>query len=593
MNLSAIYHRSVDNYCYCLNDNDLIISIRTGLDITKVTLCYSDPFQNGILGGDNALSHNYIVITDKKLLENGILWTIKVSPEFKRIIYYFILENDSEKYCMLEDRFYTIDEFEHYKGRHQLFTFPWMNSSDIIKTPDWVNSTIWYQIFIDRFCNGNPDTDPENVKKWREPDKKVQYNDYFGGDIKGITSKLDYLKELGISGLYLTPICKGRSNHKYDTTSYTTIDPHFGTDEDMIEMVTSAHNYGIRVMLDGVFNHTSAFFKPWMDVVKNGPESKYYDWFIINKWPFKSGGWSSNAKLGNYYTFAFFDMMPKLNTNNPKVIKYIIKVLTTWINKYDIDGIRLDVAGEISHTLCKEIHRKLKAIKPDFYILGEIWHDSTPWLRGDEYDSVMNYPFGDSVNDFWADLSKTSKDFEYAVNRCYTLYPEQINKVLFNLLDSHDTIRLITKLGSLAKFYQQLVVLFTMPGTVCIYYGTEIALEGGHDPDCRRCMPWNLIHKGGYHDKIAIVKSLIQLRNNYPALRSNDYNFINIPENNRILCYDRFAENGEKITVILNCSDRNYSTSIPKKSILFSLGYKENELHSNGLLIFKSKKIKG
>jgi glycosidase len=486
---------------------------------------------------------------------------------------------------MLEDRFYSPKEYLTYKGRRQLFTFPWMNSSDIIKTPRWVNDTIWYQIFVDRFCNGNPDINPKDVLPWRSPDKQVKYLDYFGGDIAGITSKLDYLQDLGVTGLYLTPICKSKSNHKYDTISYTMIDPAFGTDEDMAYMVSQAHNRGIRVMMDGVFNHSGILFKPWRDVVKNGPDSKYYDWFMINSWPFKNKGYSSNARNGNYYTFAFSDNMPKLNTNNPKVIKYILKVVTSWVNKYDIDGLRLDVAGEISHTLCKELNKTLKAMKPDFYILGEMWHDSMTWLRGDEFDSVMNYPFGDSINDFWADNSKTSMDFEFAINRCYSMYTEQTNNVLFNLLDSHDTIRLISKLKDVYTFYQQLTVLFTMPGTVCIYYGTEVALEGSFDPDCRRCMPWDKINKGDYYKQISIMKSLIKLRKNHSCLRGNNYSFVNISENNRIICYHRYDDE-EKICVILNCSHEDYAININKNNVLFSLGYSEQRLGAKGVIVY-------
>lgn len=588
MNLSAIYHRCADNYCYCLDDDNIIISIRTGYDVQKVTLYYCDPFATGIMGSDSHFKFTAAEMTDVKYLEYHKFWSIKISPKYKRLAYHFLVECDDEKYYMYEDRFYTSEEINNFKGREQGFMFPWMNSSDIIRTPDWVNETIWYQIFIDRFCNGNPEINPGNVKPWGAPDKTVRYMDYYGGDIQGIISKLDYLEDLGITGLYLTPVCKGKSNHKYDTASYTKIDPHFGDDDDMIELVSSAHNHNIRVMMDGVFNHTGPFFKPWQDVVKNGPESKYFDWFIINSWPFKTSGHSSNAKAGNYYTFAFFDDMPKLNTNNPKVIRYIIKVLKSWVLKYDIDGIRLDVAGEISHTLCKEIHRELKALKPDFYILGELWHDSIPWLRGDEYDSVMNYMFGDSINSFWQDSDKTSTDLLYSINRCFTIYPEQINRVLFNLLDSHDTIRLASKLGNLHTFYQQLTMLFTMPGTVCIYYGTEIALEGSYDPDCRRCMPWDKINRGEYHDKIATIKSLIALRKNYPELRSNQYNFINIPDNPRIICYERFSEN-KKIIVVLNCSTNDYSITVPRKSILFSMNFRNNSLLSKGILVYKAK----
>lgn len=584
MNLSAIYHRCLDNYCYCLDDDYIMISIQTDYDVQKITLYYGDPFKTGIMGGNHSLCTEMIEMTDVKRLENHLFWSAKIKPDFKRLSYYFLLENETEKYYMYEDRFYTPKEHKNYNGREQVFTYPWMNPADIIRTPDWVNDTVWYQIFIDRFCNGNRELDPQNVKPWRSPDKSVKFYEYFGGDLPGISSKLDYLSSLGITGLYLTPVCKGRSNHKYDTASYTRLDPHFGSDDDMKELVKNAHERGIRIMMDGVFNHVGNFFKPWKDVEKNGPDSKYFDWFLINRWPFRAYG--KNSKAGNYYTFAFFDGMPKLNTNNPKVINYIIKVLTSWINKYDIDGIRLDVAGEISHALCKQIHTKLKAIKPDFYILGELWHDSTPWLRGDEFDSVMNYPFTDSLNDFWTDKTKTSLDFEYSINRCFTMYPLQINRVLFNLLDSHDTIRLITKLKNLPQFYQQLAVLFTMPGTVCIYYGTEIALEGSYDPDCRRCMPWDKIMKGEYYDKITTMKNLINLRKNHPALRGNNYRFVRITNDSRIISYIRTDEKGEEIMVVLNCGNNPLPLDVHSNSMLFSLNYKNKTLTPDGIIIY-------
>ena len=585
MNLSAIRHRSTDNDCYCLNDDTIVISLNTGYDVKRVSLFHTDPFKTGIMGGSHKLRGTKVVMEDVKELTNHLRWTATVRPPFKRLSYYFLLETDSDQYYLYEDNFYAVEEADNYKGRQQLFSYPWMNPSDIIRTPEWVNSTVWYQIFVDRFCNGNPDINPHKVKPWQAPDKPVYSNDYYGGDLPGITSKLPYLRDLGITGLYLTPVCKAVSNHKYDTASYTRLDPHFGTDEDMIQLVNTAHKNGIRIMMDGVFNHSGFFFRPWQDVLKKGPESKYFDWFMINHWPFFPPG--MNARKGNYYTFAFVDMMPKLNTNNPKVIRYILKVLTSWVKKYDIDGIRLDVANELSHTLCKEIHKTLKAIKPDFYILGEIWHDAMPWLRGDELDSVMNYVFTDSINDFWLYEEKTAKSFEYAINRCFSMYPLQINRVLFNLLDSHDTMRLITKLKDPNRFYQQLCVLFTMPGSVCIYYGTEIALEGGHDPDCRRCMPWDRIAKGEYYDRINKIKALISLRKQFPALRSNRYHFTHISDNPRIISYLRTDDEDREIMVVLNCSSEPLSLNIQKKKILFSLGFDSNELSVNGSIIYQ------
>lgn len=585
MNLSAIYHRSFDNDCYCLDNDTISISVSTGYDVKKVTLFHTDPFMLGIMGSSHRLTGEPLIMQEVKQLKDRLRWTATVRPPFKRLSYYFLLENDTEQYYLYEDNFYTVEGAKTYKGRQQLFTFPWMHPSDMIHTPDWVNDTVWYQIFVERFCNGNPDISPENVKPWRAPDKQVGASDFYGGDIPGITSKMGYLRDLGITGLYLTPVCQSQSNHKYDTTSYTKLDPHFGTDEDMTAMVQCAHDHGIRVMMDGVFNHCGYFWKPWQDVVKNGPASRYFDWFMINHWPFSTMG--TNARKGNYYAFAFVDMMPKLNTNHPQVIRYILKVLTSWIKKYDIDGIRLDVANELSHTLCRQLRTALKAIKPDFYILGEVWHDAMPWLRGDEFDSVMNYVFTDSMNDFWLYEDKTAKDFEYAINRCFTMYPQQINRVLFNLLDSHDTVRLATKLKDLSKFYQQLSVLFTMPGTVCIYYGTEIALEGGHDPDCRRCMPWEQISRGEYYDKIAVIKELISLRKKYPALRSNHYQFLSLCDDPRVISYKRFDADGQAIMVVINCGANYIDLNIQKKQMLFSLGWQNKVLATNGVAIYQ------
>lgn len=585
MNLSAIFHRCSDNYCYCLNEDEIVISIKTGYDVKRVYLCYGDPFTRGIMGSNQTFEEKEDLMSQRKNLDYHILWTHKVKPEFKRLVYYFKIEDDTDTYYMMEDKFYSPSELHSFKGRRQAFMFPWMNPADIITVPKWVNSTIWYQIFVERFCNGNKKINPENTSEWRSSDKKVKYHEFFGGDLPGIISKIPYLENLGITGLYLTPVCESPSNHKYDITNYSKIDPCFGTDKDMINLVSTAHNHGIKVMMDGVFNHSGMLFAPWQDVLKKGPESKYFHWFMINKWPLINDGKYGNAKECRMYSFAFYDQMPKLNTNNPSVIDYIVNIVSDWVKKYDIDALRLDVAGEISHLLCKELNKALKSIKPDFYIIGELWHDSIPWLRGDQYDSVMNYAFGDSLNNFWSDETSCSESLEHSINRCYSLYPEQMNEVLFNLLDSHDTMRLMTRVKNIYAFYQQLTMLFTMPGTVCIYYGTEIALKGSYDPDCRRCMPWDEINTGKHYRKYSVIKKLINLRKEYACLRSNNYQFVIIPENPRIIQYDRFDSEGKKITVILNCSNDDYSYSVHKNNILFSLKYEKKTLKPNGILI--------
>ena len=265
MDFNAVYHQASDNYCYPLNEDELIINIKTGYDVESVSIIQGDPFAAGILGGGEHWDGAEEAIIYKKRLKNQIWWTTTVRPEFKRLKYYFKLQTAEESWFFFEDGFVS-DEQMHLEGRsRQCFVFPWMNPCDVPRTPAWVNDTVWYQIFPDRFCNGDHSIDPDNVVPWRDHGS-VTNEECFGGDLAGITSKLDYLQNLGINGLYLTPINESPSNHKYDTTDYTKIDPRFGDEETLIHLVGEAHKRGIRVMLDGVFNHCGYYFAPWQDV---------------------------------------------------------------------------------------------------------------------------------------------------------------------------------------------------------------------------------------------------------------------------------------------------------------------------------------
>ncbi|MBD5515173.1 MAG: alpha-glycosidase [Lachnospiraceae bacterium] len=586
MDFNAVYHRANDNYCYPLDGEQLIINIKTGYDVRYVNIIQGDPFKSGILGGGESWSGDAINIPFKKRLKNQLWWTTTIKPEYKRLKYYFELQTDSERWFYFEDGFVSEAQMQLEGRSRQCFVFPWMNPADIPETPDWVNETIWYQIFPERFCNGDPSINPEGTLPWRNKGS-VTNKEFFGGDLQGIINKLDYIQGLGVSGLYLTPINEAPTSHKYDTTDYTKIDPHFGSEETMITLVREAHNRGIRIMLDGVFNHSGQEFAPWLDVKEKGPQSEYWDWFMVNEWPFKQDGGCAYAK--QYYTFAFFDSMPKLNTNNPKVREYLIGVCENWVRNYDVDGIRLDVANEISHTFCKELRTHLKAIKPDIYILGEIWHDAMPWLRGDEFDAVMNYPLAESIKDFWIDKSLTNEDFEYTINRCYTGYMQQTNDVLFNLLDSHDTKRLRSDVKNLDEYFQQLAVLFTMPGSPCIYYGTEIAMEGGYDPDCRRCMPWEEIDAGVYDERIQIVRSLLQLRRTEPLLRDRNFHFPNRINRSRVIEFNKMGWMDNYVEVIINCEEEDIEIE-REGEILFSRHYIDKTLLRNGILIRRIQK---
>ena len=586
MEFTAVYHKTSEQMSYALDEDRLVVNLKTGYDVKQVFIIHGDPFDAGILGGSEKWSgtREEIVFKEeivyKKRLPHQIWWTTTLMPPYTRCKYYFELHTDREVWYYFEDGFLTKKQMDMPGRLLQYFIVPWMNPADVNRTPAWVNDTVWYQIFPDRFCSGDPQREKGDVRPWQTG--PVTNQERYGGDLEGIRQKLSYLAELGITGIYLNPIMEAETNHKYDTTDYTKIDPAFGDDAVMERLVAEAHEKGIRVMVDAVFNHCGRKFAPWLDVQEKGRASAYADWFMVQDWSDLRK--HENTRDGRFYSFAFADWMPKLNTNNEEVIRYFCDVCEGWIRKYDIDGIRFDVGNEVSHRFLKKIREHLKAVKPDIYLLGEIWHDASQWLMGDEYDSVMNYPLMSGIHDYFLDSSMDKQEFEYMVNRCYTMYMQQNNNVLFNLLDSHDTERLMNRFHDLDIFYQQLAVLFTLPGSPCIYYGTEIAMEGGFDPDCRRCMPWDEIGAGKYTERMSQMKELIRLRRTEAACRSLHFHFPDQYGNRRCVEYIKLDDENRKIEVLLNCSDEEVHTA-PGGEVLFARNFSDGVLKPKGTLI--------
>ena len=580
MEFAGVYHKTSEQMSYPCNERELIINLKTGYDVKRVFLHQGDPFEAGILGGNEKWVGKREEICYKKRLKHQIWWTTTLVPPYKRCKYYFELHTENEVWYYFEDGFLKEEQLQMEGRMLQCFIVPWLNPADINVTPDWVNDTVWYQIFPDRFCNGTPEKNGEDILPWRTG--PVTNQERFGGNLAGIRKRLPYLKELGINGIYLNPIMEAESNHKYDTRDYTKIDPYFGDNKEFTLLVKEAHELGIRVMVDAVFNHCGRRFAQWLDVEEKGEKSRFADWFMIHDWSsLKKQG---DTRDGRFYSFAFNEHMPKLNTNNEEVIQYFSDICESWIRDFDIDGIRFDVGNEVSHRFLKRVRERVKSLKPDIYLLGEIWHDASQWLMGDEYDSVMNYPLMSGIHDFFLDKESTKEDFEYMVNRCYTMYMQQCNNVLFNLLDSHDTERLMNRLKNLDVFYQQLAVLFTMPGSPCIYYGTEIAMEGAHDPDCRRCMPWDELDSEENQKRLKEMKKLISLRKSEKTFKSLYFHFPDTYREKRCVEYIKLDDAGNKIQVVLNCT-KDSVDALEGGEVLFARGYEKGKLAPDGTLI--------
>lgn len=381
--------------------------------------------------------------------------------------------------------------------------------------PAWVKHAVFYQIFPDRFANGNPRNDPDNVQPWGTPPTRSGYQ---GGDLAGIIQKLDYLSDLGINGIYLNPIFLSPSNHRYHTSDYYRIDPILGSLKDFRALIEAAHQRGIRVILDGVFNHASRGFFAFNDIMENGADSPYVGWFHVRRFPLRA---FEPGKARNYTAWWGLKPLPKFNTNHPAVRSYLLDVARYWIEQ-GADGWRLDVPNEIDDdAFWAKFREVVRSENPEAYLVGEIWEALPRWANDTHFDGLMNYPARAALLHYLTGQI-SSAQFAWQVERLLTLYPRENVYAQYNLLGSHDTERILTYFGGdLNKTRLAFLLQFAYPGVPSIYYGDEIGLEGGRDPDCRRAFPWDPANwKPGLHDW---VKALVAVRKGSAALCDGDY----------------------------------------------------------------------
>lgn len=404
-----------------------------------------------------------------------------------------------------------------------------------VDTPDWVADAIFYQIFPDRFAKSDRLPKPAGLEPWETDPTTYGYK---GGDLLGVVERLDYLQELGVTALYFNPIFQSASNHRYHTHDYMKVDPLLGGDAAFDTMLAACQERGIRVVLDGVFNHASRGFFQFNDVLENGAASPWIDWFIFNG-DFPINAYDHNRPAG-YEAWWGLHALPKLNTDNPEVREYLMQVGEYWIRK-GIDGWRLDVPDEITTKgFWEEFRWRVRAINPEAWIVGEIWEIAPEFLTGTRFDGLMNYPFASAALAFCGRDRVVSA---YADGRAYDPWPgidgiayaTKIDDLLgvydwnvtlaqLNLLDSHDTARAISILGDDQRSLElALLLLFTYPGAPSIYYGDEIGLDGGlPDRWARKTFPWG--DEASWNlELLTHVTSLVQLRTEHAALRRGTY----------------------------------------------------------------------
>lgn len=481
MNEYAIYHRPESEYAYALDENTLriILRVAAGENFSHAELLYNNKYD---FTKTRSHTEMHLVSTDGLFDYYGT----DISLTDVRFAYIFKLYEKTDG-GDTGDKIYYYSEaglsetYDFVLAYYTFFQFPFINPSDVVKRLSWTDSAVFYQIFVDRFSRGDHGKyDGYITQEWNEiPTARC----FAGGDLKGIISKLDYLAETGINALYLTPVFCADSNHKYNIKNYTVVDPQFGNNDDLRCLLTQAHDRNMRVMLDAVFNHCDMSHEFFCDAVKYGAASQYREYFLTD-------GDRPDFEKGNYAYFADCRYMPKWNTSNKKVREYLINIAVEYI-KSGFDGLRLDVADEVSHTMWRELRKAVKTVNPDALLLGEVWHENTHYLRGDEFDGVMNYRVHKVLIDHFGVRAVSAEEAANRLNGILIQNYEQVNGMMLNFLDNHDTPRFLRLAGGNTDLVlSALVALIMLPGIPCIFYGTEFPMDGGSDPDCRRTFDW-------------------------------------------------------------------------------------------------------
>ncbi|MET3558443.1 glycosidase [Streptococcus rupicaprae] len=560
MNKAGFLHIPDSRYCFAISDKEVVIRLRVAKEDRDlaISLVYGNKYtyheQQEEVSLEPRFVDSYHAYYDVrlKLTDVRLTYVFKVQDGEKSWYYH---ENGFSKHYDFADAFYNC------------FQLPYINPIDVHRVVDWVDSAVFYQIFVDRFYRGDAEKDDTYINMaWTD---RPLPKSFAGGDLEGIRQKLHYLKDLGINTIYLTPIFSSISNHKYDIRDYYDVDKQFGSKLSLKQLIEDIHELDMKIILDAVYNHSSDLLPEFQDVIKNGKDSSYFDWFMID-------GETVDQKAINYETFAACSYMPKFNTSNLEVQDYLLDVTLYWTREFQLDGWRLDVSDEVSHDFWRRFRKAVKAVNPNIIIIGENWHDAYPYLQGDQYDGIMNYAFTKACLDYFAAETLSSQEMAERLNHILMRNTEQVNRMNLNLLDSHDTHRFFTQIGgSRDKLLAAVALLFTFIGIPCLYYGTEIAMEGGYDPDCRRGFNWN--EDEWNQDLMSVIKKIIALKQ-LPVIQKGD---IFISSTGNFLSIQRSWQ-GTRIELLIN---KGEEVEVSTEGVIVSNGLSNQCLKTNGFKV--------
>lgn len=547
MQLQAVLHIPLSNDAYTVDGDTLVIRLRAAKgDLSDCQLFY----------GDRVCMTEPIEVEQvrmEKIAADNLFdyYEGRIQSSFTRICYYFKLTDTDGTFV-----YYSEYGFRALMDCHrtQYFQFPYLRREDEIRVPEWTKSMVMYHIFPDSFADGRRQIAcKEKERILGNGQVSIARN---GGTLRGILENLDYLASLQVNCLYLNPIFQAASYHKYDTIDYFEIDPCFGDKKDLTALVAACHEKGIRVILDGVFNHCGSGFFAFQDVLQAGEQSSYKDWFYRLRFPIRY------ETPPNYEAFAYVKEMPKLNTANPEVVRYFCEVGRYWIREADIDGWRLDVANEVNHDFWREFRKAVRAEKEDVFLIGEIWEDSTAWLMGDQFDSTMNYSFSYICREFFAERSIGIREFDEKINRMNLRYQENVARMQMNFLDTHDIPRFLSYCkGDVQKLKLAVFFMMTAMGIPSVFYGDEREVMGTEESEYRSPMPWK---DEASKELEQYFRRWIAIRRDSQALCEGNYRTLLVDEVHGIYAFTRNCTK-EQVVVVLNMGEQEQNVEITQK----------------------------
>ncbi|RFZ78076.1 alpha-glycosidase [Lacrimispora amygdalina] len=574
INREAVLHIPLSNYAFAESETRLTIRIRTQKDnVTACTLYY----------GDRACTATPVVFKE-------IMMEIKARDEFfdyfeaafetpfSRVCYYFKLQNEGEWTYYYSERFtkelaVIYFEGEIMDGRSEYYQYPYILKNEIPDVPAWFKKAVVYNIFPDSFACGKY-ISPQHPKDVVLDNGKV-CKSRLGGTLKGIFENLDYIQGLGFNCIYLNPIFAGGEYHKYDTIDYYHIDPCFGTNEDFKHLVEEIHKREMKIIIDGVFNHCSWEFFAFVDVMEKGKDSKYKNWFYELKLPVRRP--QSENEKPDYACFAYERKMPKLNTSNEEVQEYFANVGAYWIREYKADGWRLDVANEIDRNFWRRFRGAVKRQNKEAILIGEVWENAESWLRGDIFDSTMNYEFRRICRDHIIGDHKNALTAAKQLEQMRLRYPTNLVNGQMNLLDSHDVPRFLSLCrGDQRKWKLACILLMLFPGVPSLFYGDEQAICGIKENEYRNPMVW-----GENPQLCEFVQNMIEIRKKYieesatyevlwKDTTQQVFTFVREGRKGRLFVSLNIAETGQK----WNREERKIILASSDEEFLEAMGYK-------------------